>query len=131
MDKVREDRTAYFREYHQTYNKRPESRARRKELYQRPGVKEKNRELRIRRSYGLTLEAYQNLLESQGTKCAACGTSDWGAYGPMIDHDHVTGEVRGIVCTRCNVAIGHLKDSPQRARALAEYMEKYQNRRTL
>ena len=59
-------------------------------------------------------------METRG--CAICGTTEWmGRHQrPHIDHDHETGEVRGVLCHNCNLAIGHLKDDPELvARALA------------
>src|SRR3990167_1332886 len=41
----------------------------------------------------------------------------------VIDHCHVTNTVRGLTCSPCNVAIGMLRDSPDRARKIAEYLE--------
>ena len=51
--------------------------------------------------------------------CEACG-----APGPLnMDHDHETGKGRGWLCHHCNLALGHVKDSPQRLRQLAKYLE--------
>jgi hypothetical protein len=57
--------------------------------------------------YGLSTENFQTLWEKQGKKCAICGTPfqlEYGKYG--VDHDHKTGKVRGILCMRCNIALG-------------------------
>jgi hypothetical protein len=63
--------------------------------------------------YGLTKEAYDDLVESQGNKCAICESPPDGRWGRlMVDHDHETGEVRGLLCCNCNWALGHLKDDP-------------------
>ena len=73
----------------------------------------------LKTRYGLTPERVAEM-ETRG--CAICGTTDWnGRHArPHIDHDHETGEVRGILCHNCNLAIGHLKDDPELvARALA------------
>ncbi len=78
----------------------------------------------IRWSYGLTREAYESMLAGQGNTCAVCGSSVWGIKGPVVDHDHATGEVRGIICHKCNVAIGLLGDNPKTVRAVADYLER-------
>lgn len=63
--------------------------------------------------YGLTLEAFDELLESQLFCCAICKTTNWGQHNrPHVDHDHATGKVRGLLCLRCNVGIGMLNDDP-------------------
>jgi hypothetical protein len=41
-----------------------------------------------------------------------------------VDHDHKTGKVRGILCHKCNIALGLIGDDPARARALANYLER-------
>lgn len=113
------------------YGQRPEVQARTKEYrkayYQRPGVKEKAKEWSrvywLQRKYGLTQKEFDDMLSSQGGVCAACGTDDWGARGPSVDHDHKTGKVRGILCLNCNAAAGHLGDCEWRALKLSEYLK--------
>jgi hypothetical protein len=83
------------------------------------------REYTLQRHYELTLADWELLFEQQGRKCAACGTTDPGsAKGWATDHIHGTKIVRGILCLGCNVALGHLKDSPERAEQLAAYLRK-------
>jgi hypothetical protein len=57
-------------------------------------------------------------LEIIGT-CAICGDP-----ATHYDHNHVTGMVRGTLCARCNLALGHLRDRPELARLAALYLEK-------
>jgi hypothetical protein len=71
--------------------------------------------------YGLTPESYRDLLISQSGRCAGCGGS-FGAKGPQIDHCHDSGKVRGILCTSCNLAIGHAQDDDVRLFDLAVYL---------
>ena len=42
---------------------------------------------------------------------------------PLVDHDHETGKVRGLLCNGCNIAIGYAKDSPETLRRMAAYIE--------
>lgn len=66
----------------------------------------------LKRKYGLTLAAFDALFNAQGRVCRCCGSSDPKyKYGWCVDHDHVTGEIRGIVCHDCNVGIGRLGDT--------------------
>ena len=78
------------------------------------------------RQYKLSQEDYDAMLEVQGHACASCFSDDWGGKTgvPHVDHDHATGEVRGLLCSGCNHAIGHAKDDPTRLRQMADYLER-------
>jgi hypothetical protein len=79
---------------------------------------------RIKRKYGLTLERYNQLLESQGNRCGACKRKlGKGITRPAIDHCHATGVVRGILCHRCNLGEG-LFETPENVLRLYRYMTK-------
>lgn len=71
-----------------------------------------------------TLEALSALISGQDNACAICECSDWGPHGPIVDHDHSTGAIRGILCTSCNLAIGIFKDNVRIIRMAADYLEK-------
>ena len=60
----------------------------------------------LKKRYGLTLEQYNNMLLKQKYRCAICKERT----KLHIDHDHKTRKVRGLLCFRCNVGIGHLKN---------------------
>jgi hypothetical protein len=62
--------------------------------------------------YGMSPEEYEELLDEQLGRCASCGSSDpKRTAGFVIDHDHTTGSVRGLLCHNCNIGIGLLGDS--------------------
>lgn len=73
-------------------------------------------------SYGLTKHEL-DLLLAQHACCAICNTDDWGKKGPQVDHCHVTGAVRGILCANCNQGLGRFKDDPVRLLAAAAYLK--------
>ncbi|KKL76070.1 hypothetical protein LCGC14_2048590 [marine sediment metagenome] len=75
------------------------------------------------RKYGLTLETFESLLASQDNVCAICKTDEWGKKGPAVDHDHVTGAVRGILCGRCNSGLGHFRDNTDFLTGAIKYLE--------
>lgn len=77
------------------------------------------RKVALKRKYGLTLEMFNRLLESQGWACAIC--SDAGA-SLVVDHCHTTGKVRGIICIHCN-RIVHARATPASLRLAAAYLE--------
>lgn len=68
-----------------------------------------DRRSRLKR-FGLTLEAYDALLEAQRGRCFICATEPHPSRCLAVDHDYDTGEVRGLLCDRCNLAIGTLGD---------------------
>lgn len=73
----------------------------------------------MQRRYGITLETFRELAEKQNGRCAICGNPPRGKR-LCIDHDHDSGRVRGLLCHRCNRAIGFFGDSPELlAKALA------------
>lgn len=72
------------------------------------------------RTYGLTVSEVDRLLESQGGTCAICCTSP----AVHVDHDHSTGKVRGILCFRCNAALGQFGDDPRVLRRAARYLDR-------
>lgn len=87
---------------------------------------EKSRRLRVvgnLRKYGLTPEKYDTMLAAQSGSCAICRRPDNEPFSMFaVDHDHGTGRVRGLLCTNCNVLIGHARDEPEILRSAAEYL---------
>lgn len=80
---------------------------------------------RLRARFKMTLDEYDAMLAAQGGRCAACRTDQpggrWARFS--VDHDHATGLVRGLLCLRCNRAVGLMLDDPVTARAIASYLE--------
>ena len=118
------------REYHNTRDREnPEFRERRT-AYNRA----RNRELstesaraaNLKTKFGLTVEQYKELVEQQGGNCAICKQPPRTVKKRLgVDHDHETGERRGLLCLHCNTGIGFFKDNPDWLRAAAEYLERY------
>lgn len=78
----------------------------------------------LRRNYGITLAEYDAMLEAQDNRCAICGrTPEENGKRLAVDHDHETGEVRCLLCSDCNMAIGLLSDSYERCFAAANYLK--------
>lgn len=74
-----------------------------------------SRKARLKNTFGLTVQDYENLLDSQGKCCAICGTDTptgkWKVFA--VDHCHTTGAVRGLLCNECNRGMGLLRDSAE------------------
>ena len=80
---------------------------------------------RLKRNHRMSLAEYKQLLAAQGSKCLICEhvAGDWGRDILVVDHCHVTGKIRGLLCHPCNTALGFFKDSPERMRRAADYVE--------
>lgn len=76
----------------------------------------RNNILKLR--YGISAEEYQSLLEKQEGKCVLCKE----IATLQVDHDHKTGKVRGLLCQKCNVAIGFLKEDLDRLYRVIDYL---------
>lgn len=88
---------------------------------------EKYRDGRLRYQFGITLDEYRAKESEQEGKCAICGCACPTGRSLAVDHNHETGEVRGLLCANCNRAIGLLKEDPDRLLAAAAYLLRYQN----
>lgn len=73
------------------------------------------------RSYGITVEDYNNMLEAQDYGCYICGGTD-ANRALSIDHNHSTGKVRGLLCSNHNRALGLLGDNPELLIAAHRYL---------
>lgn len=77
--------------------------------------------------YGLSKDNFIEIYQTQDGKCGAC-KKDIPTYGRdiSVDHNHDTGQVRGLLCHNCNDALGKLKDNPETVLSLYEYINKFQ-----
>lgn len=74
------------------------------------------------RKYGLTVEQYDQMFRQQSGVCAICKQPEVQRRNLSVDHKHGTTIVRGLLCVRCNAAIGQLRDDPMYATAAADYL---------
>ena len=75
------------------------------------------------RKYGVTLDQYNLLRAQQDFRCAVCNAHETDVGKQMfVDHDHVTGKIRKLLCTKCNVGIGMLQDNPAIMERAATYI---------
>lgn len=75
------------------------------------------------RSYGISVEDYDRMLEEQNGGCYICGKSST-TRALDIDHDHSTGKVRGLLCSPHNRVLGLLDDDPEMLVAALIYLVK-------
>ena len=111
-------------EYNQTYRQKNLLRARKNAnswRHKNPGRIFHNY---LSSRYGITKAQYEKLLVSQQGRCAICGKKEKSRKRLSVDHDHATDQVRGLLCIRCNLILGHAKDEPSLLRKAASYLER-------
>jgi hypothetical protein len=76
--------------------------------------------------YGVTEEQYEDMYKKQNGICAICKDPSRKSekHSLHVDHDHNTGEIRGLLCTRCNPGIGFFDDNPELLIKAAKYLQK-------
>lgn len=84
----------------------------------------------MQRAYGMTMRDYRKLFMKQGGKCAICKVAPPGGVFQenekvtlCVDHDHVTGEVRGLLCGPCNSGLGMFRDNTESLQNAIEYLK--------
>ena len=85
---------------------------------------DQHRDYHLKRKFGIGLNEYNLLLESQDYGCAICGSKKpYGRGNFHVDHCHETGRVRGLLCHHCNTGIGSLKDDPLLLSKALDYLK--------
>jgi len=105
--KNKEKLTNYQKEYRKTH----------------PRLREQ-REDNLKYAFGITLAQYNEMLESQAGGCAICEQKPT-TIRLAVDHDHITGTIRGLLCVGCNTTVGKLRDSPELVEKLRRYLYKH------
>jgi hypothetical protein len=100
-----QDNASRLSEYRRQYNARPERKRAMREAY-------------YQRTYGISADEFDALLEKQGGVCAICA----GADPKHLDHDHATGAIRGILCVNCNHGLGKFFDDVELLERAVAYL---------
>jgi len=91
--------------------------------------KPKRRNWHLVKTYGITLTEYDSILKSQNNVCAICGekesnTNNNGSIKPLsVDHNHKTGDVRGLLCDKCNNGLGKFRDNIEILNKAIKYLK--------
>ena len=81
------------------------------------------RNTNLLRSYGISLDDYTALLKKQNYKCAVCLREYTTQRKLVVDHDHETGKIRGLLCHYCNRGLGLLGDTRESVERVLEYLK--------
>ena len=119
----------YRKEYYQKHKRRVKDRA--WKWYHDNQHRAKNRQLK--KNFDITYDDYVQMLAKQNGVCAICSEKE--AYksnsgeGKLrdlsVDHNHQTGQIRGLLCAKCNAAIGMVKEEIPRLHAMIRYLESW------
>lgn len=102
-DKIREANSARYKKLKSTY-----------------------RDYLLKKTFGITLERYNEMLLAQNNSCAICsGGPDASGKTFAVDHCHKTGKIRSLLCRGCNVGIGNLRDDPDLLEKAARYIKEH------
>ena len=97
----------------------------------RRGYPDRRRDTLLKHKYGITLSDFNRMLKEQGGRCAICQNDEPGRSGQwLVDHCHDTGEVRGLLCHKCNSGIGLLRDSVPIVRSALRYLKRSTDQHT-
>jgi hypothetical protein len=118
------------KEYHKEYINDPENKKKANERIKkwreanREHIRARDRNNGLKWKYGIGSEEFNRMFQEQGSVCAICGTEQPDGKRPfMVDHDHTTGKVRGILCNNCNMGLGWFKDKEEYLTKAIEYLK--------
>ena len=90
---------------------------------------EKNRNTKLKQTYGITYDDYLEMFNEQDGKCLICSRHQKDLKLALaVDHCHDTGMIRGLLCGNCNSGIGNLRDDISLLKKAIEYLESYENK---
>ena len=105
----------YYLNYHKEYNRKNSK-----------IISIKNRERRLIKKYNLSIDKYNKMLQQQNNKCAICKIDQKEFDRPLsVDHNHLTGQVRGLLCVICNTNVGVVEE---KIKPIQEYLNKYKEK---
>lgn len=112
---TRSNRAAYMREYSRKMRK---------------ANPDYNKNMFLKRRYGISIDRYNEMLAEQGGCCAICAKAERNEINGRvlalaIDHDHTTGAVRALLCSACNTALGLFRDDPALLGVAIAYLHKH------
>lgn len=124
MIRYRKEYKDKFRAYQRAWKKKnPAKVSRWGKIYHQKNkdrISVQHREAHLKRQYGMSISDYEVMYKSQNGLCGICGGVPLGKL--HVDHDHKTSEVRGLLCSPCNKALGLFRDDPETMKRAISYL---------
>ena len=117
----KKEMAAHKREYRKAHKKEIANYVKEYRRTHKIEIKENERNSSMKRKYGITLKEYSKLLIAQNGTCAICGHPPNGKH-LAVDHDHITGKVRGLLCDSCNPMLGYARDDRKILASAIDYL---------
>lgn len=126
---MRPDVIAKKKEYIKKVRSTSEFREKRRAYKNSPKAKDARRNQLLLKNFGITLERYNEMLSEQNGVCAICLRPERFAlnenpHSLAVDHCHVTGKIRGLLCKCCNQALGQLRDNVENLKRAIQYLSR-------
>jgi hypothetical protein len=88
------------------------------------------RNTKYKQNYGITIEDYNKMFDDQNGLCAICSNPESKGRSKHfhVDHDHLTGKIRGLLCSTCNTALGKFNDDINLINKAIKYLQKHNGR---
>ncbi len=84
----------------------------------------KIKDYKLRKKYGISLDEYNIMFDKQNGKCHICNTHQDDLHKKLVvDHDHCTGNIRGLLCDKCNRGLGHFNDDIEMLQRAIDYLK--------
>jgi hypothetical protein len=124
-DKLLEEfhKNKYNKEGYHHYCKSCNSTEKKTKYLNSPEYRTKKKQSNLKASYNLIQDEYDKMLDSQNNKCAICRNNFESESTTFVDHDHLTGLVRGLLCPNCNTALGLFHDNINTLKSAILYLE--------
>jgi Autographiviridae endonuclease VII len=122
--RYRKNPKPYIERVRKWQRENPERLKARADAFRESGKKRiSDRKSHLKRKYGLTLEQYDEMHAAQDGVCAICRQPRPEDRSLHVDHDHDTGEIRGLLCFKCNNALGDFNDDHDLFQRAADYLD--------
>jgi hypothetical protein len=112
------------REYSKEYSKTPQHKAYKQKYEKTPKYKRTKRNQYLRNMFGISIEEYDNMFSKQNGVCAIC-LKPQNHKKLAVDHNHISGTIRGLLCDACNRGLGQFKDNSETLKRASEYLTSF------